>query len=140
MFCSNCGKEVADQAVMCVSCGCPPRSARKFCWNCAAATDPMAEFCVKCGVRLGGAPAPAGSELKSKMAAGLLGIFLGSLGIHRFYLGFNGIGIAQLVLGLLGILTCGMTTVAAHIWGLIEGILILTGSINRDAQGRPLKE
>jgi TM2 domain-containing membrane protein YozV len=74
------------------------------------------------------------------MAAGLLGIFLGGLGIHRFYLGYNGIAIAQLVLGLLGIVTCGITSIASAIWGLIEGILILTGSINRDAQGRPLKE
>ncbi|MGH9673495.1 MAG: TM2 domain-containing protein [Bryobacteraceae bacterium] len=74
------------------------------------------------------------------MAAGLLGIFLGCLGIHRFYLGYTGIAVAQLCLGLLGIVTCGITSAASAVWGLIEGILILTGSINRDAQGRPLKD
>jgi len=142
MYCSNCGNEVAEQAVMCVSCGCPPRGSHKHCWNCASPIDPMAEFCVKCGVRLGAVAAPGipGGEFKSKMAAGLLGIFLGCLGIHRFYLGFTGIGVAQLLLGLGGIVTCGISTIASSIWGLIEGILILTGSINRDAQGRPLKE
>jgi hypothetical protein len=40
----------------------------------------------------------------------------------------------------LGFLTCGITTIVAQVWGLIEGILILTGSIATDAQGMPLKE
>jgi TM2 domain-containing membrane protein YozV len=60
--------------------------------------------------------------------------------VHRFYLGYNPIGIAQLLLGLLGIVTCGLTTLASAIWGLVEGIMILTGNINRDAAGRPLVE
>ncbi|MBM3334468.1 TM2 domain-containing protein, partial [Candidatus Sumerlaeota bacterium] len=80
------------------------------------------------------------SEAKSKMAAGLLGVFLGALGIHRFYLGYTAIGVAQLVLCLLGIVTCGITSAAAWIWGLVEGILILTGSINRDSKGQPLRD
>lgn len=67
-------------------------------------------------------------------------MFLGGLGVHRFYLGYTGIGVAQLVLALLGFLTCGITSIAAAIWGLIEGILILTGSINKDAQGKLLRE
>jgi TM2 domain-containing membrane protein YozV len=75
------------------------------------------------------------------MAAGLLGIFLGALGIHRFYLGYTGIGAIQLVMTLvLSWITCGATAIGAEIWGLIEGILILSGSIDRDAQGRPLKD
>jgi TM2 domain-containing membrane protein YozV len=74
------------------------------------------------------------------MAAGLLGVFLGVIGIHRFYLGYTGIAVAQLVLGLLGFLTCGITAIASEIWGLVEGIMILTGSINKDAQGKPLRE
>lgn len=71
---------------------------------------------------------PAG---KSKMAAGLLGIFLGGWGIHNFYLGYTGKGIAQIFVTLF---TCGI----GAIWGLIEGIMILTGSINTDAEGNPL--
>ena len=71
---------------------------------------------------------------KSKLVAGLLGIFLGGLGVHRFYLGYTGIGIAQIVVTLV---TCGVGVV----WGLIEGILILAGSsITTDANGQPLKE
>ncbi len=138
MYCRNCGKEIAEQAVVCVSCGVPPRNGKKFCQNCATPTDPAAEICTKCGVRLA-TPLPA-TPPKSKMAAGLLGIFLGALGIHRFYLGYVGIGVAQLVLCLLGIVTCGISSAAAWLWGLIEGIMILTGSINKDAEGKPLAE
>jgi TM2 domain-containing membrane protein YozV len=138
MYCRNCGKEIAQQAVICVSCGAPPTAGKKFCQNCGGETTPPAEICTKCGVRL--ALAPNEQPVKSKLAAGLLGIFVGALGIHRFYLGYNNIGVAQLVLALLGFITCGITSLAAWIWGLIEGIMILTGSIAKDAQGRPLQE
>jgi TM2 domain-containing membrane protein YozV len=140
MLCRNCGKEVAAEAVMCVACGVPPRGGRNFCHNCGQATDPAAVVCTQCGVALGAAPAVAVPGAKSKLAAGLLGILLGGLGIHRFYLGYTGIGVAQLVLCLSGIFTCGLTTIAASIWGLVEGILILTGSMDRDAQGNALAE
>jgi TM2 domain-containing membrane protein YozV len=63
---------------------------------------------------------------KSKVAALLLCFFLGGLGIHRFYLGYTGIGIAQL-------LTCG----GLGIWSLIDFIMLLTDSIT-DSQGRRL--
>jgi TM2 domain-containing membrane protein YozV len=135
MFCRNCGKQVAEQAAVCVGCGFPPGSGANFCWNCGAQSHPAAAVCVQCGVALGQRPAVGGnSNLKSKMAAGLLGIFLGGFGVHRFYLGYTGIAVAQLILG---IVTCG---VVSGIWGLVEGIMILTGSINKDAQGMPLRD
>ncbi|MBO5164498.1 MAG: TM2 domain-containing protein [Ruminococcus sp.] len=70
--------------------------------------------------------------MKSKMAAGLLGIFLGAYGIHNFYLGYTKKAVIQLVLSLC---TCGL----AGIWGFVEGIMILCGSINTDANGNPLQ-
>lgn len=71
---------------------------------------------------------------KSKLVAGLLGIFLGGFGVHRFYLGYTGIGIAQIAVTFL---TCGI----GAMWGLIEGILILVGStITTDADGHTLKD
>ena len=75
----------------------------------------------------------APTAAKSKLVAGLLGIFLGGFGIHRFYLGYTGIGIIQIVVTLI---TCG----AGALWGFIEGILILVGNINTDAQGNPLTD
>ncbi len=63
---------------------------------------------------------------KSKVAAALLCFFLGGLGVHRFYLGYTGLGIAQL-------LTCG----GCGIWALVDFIMILTGSV-KDSEGRDL--
>ena len=62
------------------------------------------------------------SSEKNKLVAGLLGIFLGAYGVHNFYLGYVGKGIAQIFVT---IFTCGI----GSLWGFIEGILILTGSI-----------
>ena len=67
---------------------------------------------------------------KSKIAAGLLNILI-PIGIGRFYLGYTGLGVAQL---LVGVLTFGLGT----IWSLIDGILILAGNVP-DAQGRKLR-
>lgn len=70
--------------------------------------------------------------MKSKMAAGLLGIFLGGWGIHNFYLGYTKKAIIQIIVSFC---TCGL----GGIWGLVEGIMILCGSINTDADGNPLE-
>jgi TM2 domain-containing membrane protein YozV len=74
-------------------------------------------------------------QAKSKIAAGLLGIFLGGFGVHRFYLGFTKIGIIQIVVT---IFTCGI----GSLWGFVEGILYLVGANGwtTDATGRPLRE
>lgn len=72
---------------------------------------------------------PAGYTQKSRLAAGLLALILGSLGIHNYYLGFNTRATIQLVVSLVGgILTCGLATAGIAIWGFVEGILILSGS------------
>ena len=81
-----------------------------------------------------GAGWPAHAPLKSRIAAGVLGIFLGGLGVHRFYLGYVSIGVVQI---LVTFLTCGI----GQLWGFIEGICILAGgAITTDAEGRPLRD
>ena len=74
---------------------------------------------------------------KSKVGAGLLGIFLGCFGVHNFYLGYTSKAVVQLLLTLL---SCGTLAIISEIWGLVEGIMILTGSINQDGRGLPLKD
>lgn len=69
---------------------------------------------------------------KSKLTAGLLGILLGGLGVGRFYLGYTTIGVLQLVVS---IVTLGF----GALWGFVDGIIILTGSVS-DAQGRTLRD
>jgi len=87
-----------------------------------------------------GAPAPGGNPNvpmsdKSKMTAGLLGIFLGGFGVHSFYLGNTNKGIIQIVVT---VFTCGL----GSLWGLYEGIMIITGNeaYQYDAEGRRLTE
>ena len=82
-------------------------------------------------------PNPGVPQQKSRMAAGLLGIFLGWLGIHNFYLGYTNKALVQL---LVSVCTCFIAAVGMWIWGLVEGIQILTGSINVDANNIPLSD
>ena len=86
-----------------------------------------------------GAPAPmyAVPGAKSRLAAGLFGIFLGVFGVHRFYLGYTGLGITML---LLTVLSIGLLSPFIAIWGLVEGIMILAGAetFRTDARGVPL--
>ena len=101
MNCMNCGKDVPGDA--------------KSCPNCGQPVAPAAS-----------APALA-DDRKDWLAALLLSIFLGQLGVDRFYLGYTGLGILKL-------LTAG----GCGIWWLIDVIMIATESM-KDADGRPLR-
>ena len=73
-------------------------------------------------------PGPSGDASK-KIPAGILGILLGTLGIHKFYLGYNKEGIIMLAVAIVGgIVTCGIGASVVGIIGLVEGILYLTKS------------
>lgn len=69
MYCSNCGKEIDDKAVICVGCGCSTKN--------------------NSGYNLGN---------KSWLATLLLCIFLGGFGAHRFYTNKIGSGLCQLIM------------------------------------------
>ena len=79
---------------------------------------------------------------KSKVAAGLLQVFLGTFGVGRFYTGHTGLAVAQLCCCVAGVwlfswFTCGMSAAVA-LWPLIDGIVILA-SRSTDANGRLLR-
>lgn len=74
---------------------------------------------------------------KSKIAAGLFGIFFGAFGVHNFYLGYTGKAVAQLLITLL---SCGFLAPVSSVWGLIEGIMILATKDYKDGQGKFLKD
>jgi len=80
---------------------------------------------------------------KSKVVAGLLQLFLGTLGVGRFYTGHVGIAVAQLVLTIVGWATAvvfvGFFLLAAvGIWALVDAIVLLAGQPT-DARGLPLR-
>ena len=103
MYCSNCGAEINDNAVVCVKCGCAVKKQE-------SQTIIINE-----------------SPSREGLVCLLLCFFLGYLGIHRFYVGKTGTGIAQL-------LTAG----GCGIWALIDFIMILLGKFT-DAEGRVIK-
>lgn len=63
--------------------------------------------------------------MDKKLAAGICGIVLGSLGIHKFVLGYTTAGVIML---LVSVLTCGIGAAVMHVIGIIEGIIYLTKS------------
>ena len=65
------------------------------------------------------------SSPKSKLTAGLLALFLGALGVHKFYLGYTMPGVIMLVST---VVTCGWGGGVTLIISFIEGILYLTKS------------
>jgi TM2 domain-containing membrane protein YozV len=116
MFCPKCGKEVPEGSA--------------YCPNCGAAMNGSAE-----ATPSDVSNASSAAVEKSALAAGLLGIFLGVYGVHNFYLGYTSKAVGQLILGL----TIVGAPVSA-IWGLVEGIMLLTGEIRVDGNGHPIKK
>jgi TM2 domain-containing membrane protein YozV len=113
-----------------------------FCTQCGSKIEEGTNICKVCGhkVELGMIESKHSSyggaypyEQKSRLAAGLLQIFLCEFAVGRFYLGYTQMAIAQL---LVTIFTCGIGAV----WPFIDGILILTGSVQVDGRGIPLKD
>lgn len=94
MYCKNCGKEIDDNAYVCLNCG------------------------AKVGTDLSKGIA-VGESGKSKVAAGLLGIFLGGIGANNFYLGNVGLGILDIIL---------CWTIVPSILNTIRGIVYLCES------------
>ena len=142
-FCKNCGEPyMTDEAVMCVKCGVAKGQGSNYCHNCGKPVAPEASVCLNCGV----ANKPkASADSKSKLAAGLLGIFLGGFGVHNFYLGYTSKAVTQLVLTIVGYVLCCIgigifLVLGVGIWGLLEGIMILAGKNDTDANGKPLTD
>lgn len=161
--CKNCGlRYQTEDAVICVRCQAPRGNGNQFCPFCGNQMPPGGHICMNCGVDTLQYGVPISG--KSKVAAGLLGIFLGYFGVHNFYLGYIKKGVIQLaglivstilyfgivivmgttentsnVMGLL-LAMCSMIGMAAiEIWGFVEGIMILCGKINKDGKGKLLK-
>ena len=136
MFCRNCGKEIDAQAAICVSCGYKNGEGNNYCFHCGEKVDPCAQVCIKCGYSLERKNSDNKNDdgrvgEKSRLTAGLFGIFLGGLGVHDFYLGRKSRAVAHILTSL----CCG----AGAIWGLIDGIVILCDKKYKDADGNLLR-
>ena len=128
MRCPNCGQEFSS--AFCPNCG-RPSQAQRFCPQCGSRAE--GHYCSFCG-----APIPSSGESmfdydsgRRKWTAFFLCLFLGCLGLHRFYVGKIGTGIVWL---LLFVAAPGLGVLAA----LMDLILIVMGKF-RDKEGRFLR-
>lgn len=106
------------------------------CPNCRTQNASAGGLCSNCGSMLPVNPMPLqqvysqkppGSD--KKLAAGLCGILLGGLGIHKFILGYQTEGIIMLAVWILGLIfLCGIPSMVISIIGIVEGIMYLTKS------------
>ena len=112
-----------------------------FCTKCGTQNDDYSQSCSKCQAPLptiGGyqpiqPPAPIYGQqamqdwkqmgADKKIAAGICGILIGSLGIHKFVLGYQREGVIMLLVSLL---TCGIGAPIMSIIGIVEGVMYLT--------------
>ena len=105
-----------------------------YCPNCGNQVNPNDNYCGVCGADLNNYTNSNRTNVsrngKSRLVAGIREIIPG-LGIGRFYLGYTNIGIAQLLLSFIGV---------GSIWCLVDGILILIGKLNYDANGNQLAD
>ena len=140
-FCRNCGEIYqTDEAVMCAKCGTGKGQGSHFCHSCGKPMNSDQTVCMQCG---SANKLSSGAAAKSKMTAGLLGIFFGSFGVHNFYLGYTPKAVIQLVCTVVGLLlSCigigVLIVIGIGIWGFVEGIMILCGKIETDGQGNLL--
>ena len=146
MFCKYCGKEIENGKEVCEECASKETKAESVNEkNVTEKVTPVTENNTTNETTsqetttntVNNVSSNSTPQQKSKIAAGLFGIFLGSFGVHNFYLGFTGKAVAQL---LITILSCGFLSPVSAIWGLIEGILLLAGETSKDAYGNDLKE
>lgn len=124
MICKNCGATIEEGANYCTQCGAGvnPTNAGRQAEQTAYQPNENAYYSA------GPNPVyqqPFGGQApqKSKIDAGLLAILLGSLGIHKFYLGYTKSGVIMLLVSLL---TFGIGAAVMEVIGIIEGIIYLT--------------
>lgn len=105
------------------------------CPNCKTQNLSPGGRCTNCGTSLpiGVMPMqpvyqqkPPGAD--KKIAAGICGILLNGLGVHKFILGYTTEGVIMLVTYIVGLFLCGIPSIVVAIVGIVEGVIYLTKS------------
>lgn len=150
MKCPNCGKEVENNARFCGSCGKPvppPAPQRTPPPQYAPPPVPPPQYAPPAPQYAPPTPQPTavagGISPKSKSTVTMLAFFLGSMGVHRFYVGKTGTGIVQLLLLVIGAATISIVVgypvlVVLSIWWWVDFFTILRGKF-KDKNGLLIK-
>lgn len=95
-----------------------------YCRECGAKHSDKAKACPKCGYS-------GCDNTKSVLIYVLLAFFLGIWGVHKFYAGRNGEGIAMLLMGTVGWLLI-IPGIAVCIWAFVDFVIGLINMNNPD--------
>lgn len=129
MFCRNCGKQLTGAPEFCPNCGARPLAGNTYCQNCGTPVTPLTEVCMKCGARIV-KPEELNISPKSRLVTTLLCVLPALLfanGIHRFYLGKTGTGLAM-------VFTFG----GLGVWTIIDFVYAVSGNMT-DKDGKLIK-
>ena len=89
MYCRDCGQLISNISNKCTNCGTKRGLGENYCYKCGSRIkDKNQEFCDFCGANLNENKYIVNEKSKSKLLAIFLALFLGTMGIHRFYLGY----------------------------------------------------
>ena len=130
IFCSNCNAEVQPGSKFCTKCGTVIEQKKSS--NEMSSQDRLARSSTVNNSLGTQQPSnhsdPSWDEIKSKrLTSGLLGLFFGAFGAHKFVLGYTQEGLIYLGVSILGgIITCGGAFFVTSILALIESIMYLT--------------
>lgn len=115
-YCRNCGKPVPEDAKKCGHCGVTPTANYIFCSNCGKTTIDNPMVCPSCKTVFFSKT----RESRSKRVTTYLALFLGSLGVHKFYLGFVKEGFIMAAISIIG---------RSFFWGIPSIIMVLIALI-----------
>ena len=88
MYCRDCGQIISNDSLRCTNCGTRKGLGDNYCYRCGSRIKSNSiEVCEFCGAKLNNNIDELNIKIKNKLLAGLLALFLGAMGIHRFYLG-----------------------------------------------------
>ena len=99
-YCRECGKEINENAVICIHCGCQVKEVKNV------------------------------NTRNNKWITLLLWFFLGGIGGHKFYIGRNDLGIAYLLSMTIGWLLFAIPPMVVGILLMVDFIAILSGEMN----------
>ena len=153
MFCKKCNALLSPGANFCANCGAKVTEEKeenntyseksnnenqektKYCSGCGSVIGADKIICPRCGKYTNAQQKSSysssnhvygsNSNDRNNVAAGLLAIFLGTFGIHKFYLGEIGMGIFYILITCFGFIFFCIPNIILQVVVIIEGILYL---------------
>lgn len=153
MFCRNCGKIYKNiNMTECKKCHTPKGTGLNYCSECGEELTKGTNYCQSCGATFDevknynyrGYDENIDDEIpikqRSRKVAAIFAILFGAIGVHSFYLHNTTKGFMQIIISLIaGPLTNFIAIYFTIVWGIVDGILLLTGSTKLDGYGLELK-